>query len=498
MEGASSARDIPVRRTGLALRATGVLALLTAFAANAPLAAGTTSASQLVGGGESWAKFTAEKLFTDAIAANQTGGLTKYFNEARGESDARADLATGRADFALTEAPLTPDEQTVATQNHITPAYVPYGSGAVAFVTSIQLDGNHGGKFLSGLRLTIPTLAKIFTHRLTAWNDPEIVAENPDLADNLQHNLAKTRISAVVRADSSATTTALVAMFKADPDAAAIWNNYVTGHPMSDPDKWPADQTSVSVIDGSQGVINTVLHLDVATGQPIWGATDAMGNIGYVAPAWATQFGAPVVAVQNLSKSQYALPTSAAVSSALHAGATFDATTGLYAIDYSKITAADAYPIPLVSYFIVPVQGVSAGKAAPLASFLKFVLGTTGQQDVASTGMVAATDEALTAGRKVVDALTAVATTTTSSTTTSSTSSTTSTTTRPTTTTTATGGATTTAAPVAGASAGSAGGDPAGSSLPFTGGGAWPLLASGVLLLSCGEWLVRRARRALG
>src|SRR5581483_9267671 len=159
------------------------------------------------------------------------------------------------------------------------------------------------------------------------------------------------------------------------------------------------------VTSGSRGMINALLNLDPVSGQPIPGTP--AHSIGYVAPEYALQFGAPLTAIQNrASPPTFVSPTTGgAVTAALQSGATFDAASRLYTIDSSKITATGAYPIPLVSYLEVSTTGLTSAKATALAGFIRFALGTAGQADVASTGMVGLPPDVIAAGLRVADGL---------------------------------------------------------------------------------------------
>jgi phosphate transport system substrate-binding protein len=394
------------RRT--VLRRVGALAVAAglAWGPAGPVRA-ATDPTQLLGGGESWPEYTVRQLENDAAQAGALGALAPVYIAGRGEDAARADVAAGASDFAVSSAPLTADELTAAGQSGIQPAYVPFASGAVGIVAAVQADRQHGGGLIQNIKLTIPTLAKVFTHHINYWNDPEILAENPDVPD-LAHVEVPSILTAV-RRDSSSTSSALVAAFLTDPVARSVWAEYVQGlgqAPDVTPDRWPADPNGnvTGVTSGSRGMINALLNLDPVSGQPIPG-TPAHA-IGYVAPEFARQFGAPRAAIQNrATPPTFVLPTAAGAVVGALAGAAFDPATGLYTIDYSRITAAGAYPIPLVSYLVVPVRGVAPAKAQALAAFIRFVLGTAGQADVASTGMVGVSAEAITAGLQVAHTL---------------------------------------------------------------------------------------------
>jgi hypothetical protein len=124
------------------------------------------------------------------------------------------------------------------------------------------------------------------------------------------------------------------------------------------------------------------------------------------------------IAIQNAA-GQYVLPTSAATSAALN-DATMEPTTNLVTFNANPSDAA-SYPIDVMSYLVVPTSGLSAAKATALASFIKFVLGATGQADVKSLGDAPVTTAMASAGMKVADQVAAEATQTSTTSTTSTT-----------------------------------------------------------------------------
>jgi hypothetical protein len=260
----------------------------------------------------------------------------------------------------------------------------------------------------------------------------------------------------------------LIEYFLSDPVARPIWNAYATapavGSPADTPlDRWPADPiaSTVGIISGSKGVIDTMLQLDPATGLKKPAA--ATHHIAYLAPAWTTKYNAPVVSIQNKA-GQFVTATAAAVEKAIEQGGTVDAKTNLITLDFNKMTDATAYPIPMVEYLAVPTKGLSAAKAKALSNFVKYVLGDAGQKIVADTGYVPVSKELRASGLKVAATLAAttdqqgVTTTTAAGATTTSTGVSTTTDTVP-----------TSGAPVDPGTGGSV--DTGGSGLPFTGGG---------------------------
>jgi len=464
-----------MRRLGAALCIAGALLIVAAVLPTSADGAVTTPSTTLSGEGESWPALAMNQLESDAISSGNISGMSATYLgvNALGEDGARQDFANGTTDFDVTEAPLSPSEISTATQTGLTPEYIPYGLGSVAIVLGLSyLDANDQPHLITGMHLTMDTLAKIFQGVITLWSNSAILAENPTLApilENLSNSVAT--INVIQRTDSSATTSALLAAIRASgADGFKYYTSFTpaTGIP---PDQFPSiDAANVrGVSDGSQIIAEDVLNIDPHTGVPSSQLDDA---ISYLSPAWAAKYGIPVVAIQNIA-GNFEVPTAQTVTDAVTSGSTFDTTTNLYSMsenfDYSKMAAADAYPIPLASYMVVPTQGAMPAKAAAMAGLANFALSTAGQADLTASGMVPLTAPAQTAASAEATALAA------SSTTTTSTSSATSTTavTVPTTSTTALSSSTTptaAAGPIVSAAGGAV---PVGGSVTITGSG-WP------------------------
>jgi phosphate transport system substrate-binding protein len=113
--------------------------------------------------------------------------------DAVGSSGGREQFIAGGVEFAGSDSYLTTDEQKAATKTCGGPAIeVP------VYVSPIAIVYNLSG--VDKLQLTPQTLTKIFTGKITKWNDPAITAENPGA------NLPSTAISPVHRSDGSGTT----------------------------------------------------------------------------------------------------------------------------------------------------------------------------------------------------------------------------------------------------------------------------------------------------
>jgi ABC-type phosphate transport system substrate-binding protein len=221
------------------------------------------------------------------------------------------------------------------------------------------------GQRITDLRLSPQTAAKIFTGQITMWNDPLIVADNP------QRVMPATRIKPVVRSDGSGTTAQITAfMAEATPND---WNqlcqkaNLGSSCPVTSlyPD-FP--NSGFAAQQFSDGVANFVA------------AQYNDGAITYVEYGYAKERGFPVASVKNAS-GNYAQPTAVNVSVALQ-GARInpDGTQVLQGV--YRNTDARAYPISSYSYMIVPTTEAapfSAAKGKSLSDYIFYFL-CAGQQ----------------------------------------------------------------------------------------------------------------------
>jgi ABC-type phosphate transport system substrate-binding protein len=415
---------------------------------------------------------------------------------------------------------MSTSETSTATSKNITPAFLPFGTGAVAIVVALTVlhpDGTQG--LIQGLHLTMATLAKIFTGRITSWDTKEIFDENPSLQFELQHiKQVPPTIDATARSDSSSTNSALLAALRADPAADAFLTGLGVPAEGIPPDQFPPNAAISDLSGGSALVAEHMLKINPNTGVP---SNAPAASIGYLGLAWAAQFHIPLVAVQNL-KGNFVAASEASLTPAM-SGQTFDSSTGLYPLsktyDYSTIQDPNAYPIPLPNYLVVPKTGDAPAKENALAAYVKYAVSTPGQQDVTYNGMIGVGSDVATAANSLATTMLAdAATTTTTSTSSTSTSTSTSAPTSTSTTTAASATSTTstlvsattstvhgttttttgrTSAAALGGSQSGGGALTGGATLPIT--GAAPTIGfAGLVAVIVGDVVRRRARRSPG
>jgi phosphate transport system substrate-binding protein len=248
-------------------------------------------------------------------------------------------IEANNVNFAGTDAPLTVSE---ASTNGL--AHIPETIGAVVVayneptVKTLKLDGL--------------TLARIYMKNITAWDDPAIVALNPDVV------LPNATISTIVRSDSSGTTYTFSGYLSTvSGEFEAI---YGQGKTVS----WK-DAIGAS---GNPGVAQTVMTTPNA--------------IGYVELAYAQTNSIPFAMMKNHDGNYvWASPTNASAAAAA-------ATTPLPSTgsgDWSQVNildspGANSYPLCTYTYILVHKElyndqtKMSKTDATDLVAFLWWVI----------------------------------------------------------------------------------------------------------------------------
>lgn len=403
---------------------------------------------------------------------------------------ARQDFVSGSNDFAVSELPLTSDEAATALQNGRSFAYVPFAASPVAIAAVVECSGTPfltSATMCPGIKVTVPLLAQLFastpSHGI-AWNSPALVSLDPNL---MFPQAQSDSVQALEQVDPSVSNLALETLFDNDPTAKASWDEYLQYYTQSTnytpSEFWPV--TSNGVSGGDAGLAQDLVPENETAEPPLPLPDPQQWGQGEIAALPADWIGAPrnipTVAIQNAA-GNFVSPTVAAMQASLQ-DATMDATTNLVTFNVNP-NDANAYPLPEMSYLIVPTSGLDSAKAQALAAMIRFILGTTGQAEVQSLGAAPVTPAMVNAGLKVADEVAAQSS---GSTTTTTTTAPTTTTTAPkTTVTTATKGSTTSSSQSSLTGDSTTSGDAttaaatsSGPSLALTGGMPWQLTLIG-------------------
>lgn len=440
-------------------------------------------------------------LFVSYVATGLDPGIADFVGTGPGQF---------AADFAVSERPLTAAEQTKASSDGRSYAYVPFAATPVAVATLATTTAYSGGITISPsqlcphIQLTVPDLGAIYgidsAQPVQSWADPRFSCSTGA-------SLTAKGIQLAANDDPTMANYALMALLDSDPTAkgyfaaglqSAFATHSATTSDTTPSEKWPYTGAYVTA-GGDDPFIGKLLTIDAKSNTPSdlagqWalGATFPVSSVWTGAPLGAI-WDIPTAAVQNAQGSFVAPSEQAAAAAEADAtlASTSDPATDNLVTFNPSATDAGAYNSYLMeeSYLVVPTGGLSAAKDVTLADLIRFILGPDGQRDIESFGAAPATAAMEAAGLKVAAQLDAVAAETGVATGTSST----------TTTTTAGGGAangTLTGQP--GGSAGSGGSSGGGGGLAFTGSpDLVPLVGSGAgLLVTGGLWRRRLRRRA--
>ena len=343
--------------------AAGALALATALALSAcgsnssddssggstksPAASNKVDYSSLSGtitAGGSSAQGNAQKAWTAAFTQQATG-VTINYDSTQGSGGGVTNWLGGSYDFAGTDSALSADQFTQA-QTSCGPdggLNIPVYLSGVSVIYKLPGDPK--------VNLSGDVIAKIFSGKITKWNDPAITALN---SGTTLPNLA---ISVVHRSDGSGTT-----------------NNFTNYLNQVAPSDWttPANNAWPNNIgsgqQGGSGVVNTV--------------EAGNGTIGYADQSSIGK--ATQAAIQAGTSGSTFVTYSAAAATKAFGAAAQDASQGdgdlTKKLDYTAISGADEYPIPLLSYDVLCKTFAKSDQGKLTAAYIGFIGSADGQK----------------------------------------------------------------------------------------------------------------------
>jgi phosphate transport system substrate-binding protein len=281
-----------------------------------------------------------------------------------GSGAGRTQLIAGTVDFAGSDVPAAATEVQQLKDKYGDFVSIPEISGAI----SVQYNVPN----VTSLKLTGPTLAKIFNGSITNWNDPAIAADNGAAGPNLP-------IQVFVRSDKSGTS-GVFTDYLAKTDAA----DWTAGSTQT----FPTDKGQIGKA-GSDGVANAIKA--------------AAGGIGYAEHSFAVERQLGEVQVKN-GAGEFKGPDTAAVTAAIDA-ATINP-DGTLTLSYTT-PKAGVYPISTVSYLLIPTK-MDANKGDNLIAFLNYALGD-GQGKATALGYAPLPDGVRKASQAAVGRINATA-----------------------------------------------------------------------------------------
>ncbi|MBD2464510.1 phosphate ABC transporter substrate-binding protein PstS [Oscillatoria sp. FACHB-1407] len=287
------------------------------------------SAISLNGAGATFPAPLYERYFSEFTRANPN---IRVNYQAIGSGGGIRQTIAETVDFGGSDAAMT-DAQIAQVDRGI--ILVPTAGGAVSI--TYNLPG------IDNLRLSRSVYPDIFSGRITRWNDPRIVADNPGV------NLPDLPIRTAVRADGSGTT------FIFTNNLSAV-SPYFRGRiGVGTAPRWTTNPITGR---GNPGVAAQVAR--------------TRGAIGYVEYAYAKQNNLQVASLENKA-GQFVAPSLQATEEALSA-VEFPDNFRVFVGDPDR-----GYPISGLTWLMVYRQYEQAGKAAAIKRMVEWIL-TDGQE----------------------------------------------------------------------------------------------------------------------
>ncbi|KER06932.1 Phosphate-binding protein PstS [Marine Group I thaumarchaeote SCGC AAA799-E16] len=217
--------------------------------------------------------------------------------------------------FAASDKPMSEKERDLAPGT----LHIPESIGGVVLVYNIPEVPN------KGMKLTANVVAKIFLGEITKWNDPAIVAENPEL------NLPDEDIVTAHRSDGSGTTFIFTDYLSV---VSPTWDEQI-GAGKSVP--WPSGLAAA----GNEGVAGIVKSTEY--------------SIGYIELAYAFQTGMSFAFIENADKTAFIEPTLDSISAASSgvADSLPAAEDSWVGVSLVNAPGPDSYPLASFTYLLV-------------------------------------------------------------------------------------------------------------------------------------------------
>lgn len=231
-------------------------------------------------------------------------------------------------DFGGTDMPLTPDE---LNKNQL--MQFPMIMGAITPVINVP------GIFIAQLKLDGPTLAAIFMGKIRMWNDPQLIALNPNL------RLPNMSISVIHREDKSGTTFNFTSYLS---KVSLDWQKEI------------GEGLSINWLVGIAAEGNAGVSAKVK---------DTIGSIGYVDYADAMEHHLDYVVLKN--KEGYFVRPNSGSTQAAAAGAKWDAENGFYQI-LTDAPGVTSWPIAATTFILVRKDSTDIEHIKRIFKFVDF------------------------------------------------------------------------------------------------------------------------------
>ena len=279
-----------------------------------------------------------------------TGGQVNY--QSIGSSGGIKQIVAKTVDFGASDAPMTPEELEEA-------GLIQFPSVIGGVVPVVNVDGIKPGQ----LKLDGKMLADIYLGKISKWNDPAIVAMNPEL------KLPDATITTVFRSDGSGTT------FNFTDYLAKVSSDWKDKIGVDKTVKWPTSATGAGG-KGNEGVASYVTRMK--------------NSIGYVEYAYAKQNGMAHVALKNAAGN---VVQPSAETFAAAGDIDWSKQEGFYKVITNSETD-QAWPIAAATFILVHKQPQDAKQVAGVLKFFDWAY-TQGDENAMALDYVPFSDTAV-------------------------------------------------------------------------------------------------------
>ena len=306
------------------------IALLALAAATA--VAGQAGAETLINGAGATFPYPIYSKWFSEYAKIDTS--VKFNYQSLGSGGGIKQITEQTVDFGASDKPLSDQELNAAAAAGGKLLHIPTVMGAVVVTYNVPGVGK-------GLKLTADTLTNIYLGKITKWNDPQLVKDNPQLRS------INRPIVVVHRSDGSGTTAIFTSYLCS---VSGDWTHRVgTGTSV----RWPVGLGG----KGNEGVAGQIKTTQY--------------TIGYVELAYAFENKLPLAFLKNRS-GNFVEPTIASTSAAA-AGAAKSMPAD-YRISLVNQPGKKAYPIAGFTYLLVYQHQKNAANGRKLVEFLNWEL----------------------------------------------------------------------------------------------------------------------------
>ena len=260
-----------------------------------------------------------------------TGNQVNY--QSLGSGAGVKQFSEGTVEFGATDGPMS-DAEIAAVKGQV--VHLPTVLGADAITWNLPSIGK------TQLRFDAATIADIFLGKITKWNDPRLVALNPEA------KLPAKDLLVVHRSDGSGTT------FIWTDYLSAVSEEWKTKVGKGKSVNWPVGLGG----KGNEGVTQQIKQVE--------------GTIGYVELIYALANELPIGAIKNTS-GNFVAPSLESVSAAA-AGVTLADDTD-FRVSIVDAAGPGAYPVSSFTWLLINPDLADVAKATAMKQFLLWMIG---------------------------------------------------------------------------------------------------------------------------